>query len=111
DPMDRSVEVRARVLAEMERVPIPARTLVVVLGDHLDRHPRRGGELRRQADHRRVRSEGLREIDDADAAGVELGHELLEDAHRRSPSRFPSRWAALPASASRRKWRSNWKRL
>src|SRR6185436_13944334 len=101
NPVDRSVEVGAGVLAEMEGVPVPARAFVVVPGNHLDRHPGRGGELRRQTDHRSVRTEGLGQIDDPDTSGVELGHELLEDAHRRSPSAGPAEDTRL------RRWRWN----
>ena len=38
DPVHRRVEVRARVLAHAERVPVPRRALVVEARDHFDRH-------------------------------------------------------------------------
>ena len=47
DPVHGSVEVRARVLAEVQGVPVPARPLVVVARDLLDRYPWRRGEDRR----------------------------------------------------------------
>ena len=68
-PVDGRIEVRAGVLAEAERVPVPRRPLVVVLRDDVDRHARRRGEHRRQPDHRRVGAERLRQIDDRQRAG------------------------------------------
>jgi hypothetical protein len=77
-PVHRRVEVRAGVLAEPQRVPVPARPLLVVAGNDVDRHARRCGKHRRQADDRGGRAERLREIDDLHAAGVQCVDELMQ---------------------------------
>ena len=86
DPVHGSVEVRARVLAQVEGVPVPGRSPLVVPREDFDRQARRGGEERGQLDHRRVRPQGLGEIDDLQAAGYEVVHQAHQDLrHGNSP--------------------------
>jgi hypothetical protein len=84
--MDRRIEVRARVLAEPQRVPVPRRPLLVVPRNLIDRHARRRGENRRQVDDRRRRTERLREVDDLDRAVRERVGELRQN--RRHDRRY-----------------------
>ena len=58
---------------------VPRRPLVVVARDDLDRDTGRRREHRRQADHRRVGAERLREIDDVHAAVGEGIGEIEKD--------------------------------
>ncbi len=68
DPVDRRVEMRARVLAEGQDVPVPRRPAGVVARDLGERQPRRRREDRRQIDHRRLGAECRGEVDDAESA-------------------------------------------
>src|SRR4051812_17942109 len=109
DPVHRRVEMRTGVLSHVDRVPVPRGAFVVVLRDDVDRHTRRRREDRRQANHRRIGPEPLREVDDAQATGVELGDELLEDrGHQeagcavRAPAVFSQRWNSNRFSSSAR---------
>src|SRR6478672_8856691 len=109
DPVYRRVEMRARMLPHVDRVPVPGRTLVVVLRDDVDRHTGRRRENRRQSNDRRVGPERLREVDDAQPTGVELGDELLENGGHheagcavRAPAFFSQRWNSNRFSSSAR---------
>ena len=77
-PVNRRVEMRAGMFPETKRVPVPRRPALVVSRDHVDGHAWRRGEDRRQADHRRLGSKRLTEIDDAQAACGEIVNELAE---------------------------------
>ena len=91
--MDRRVEMRAGVLAAADIVPVPGRPALVVAGDLLD--PERQGltELWRQRDLRKIRAEGLREIDDADAPARKITYRRASDASGRRcpPPALPGR--------------------
>ena len=78
NPVNRRVEVRAGVLAEAQRVPVPRRSLVVVARDDLNRHAWRRREDRRQADDRRRRPERLRQIDDDQPSSLQVLNELRQ---------------------------------
>src|SRR3954447_2585813 len=81
DPVVRSVEVRAGVLAGAEVVPVPGRTAVVVRADLLELE--RGGlsELLGQLERRGTRREWSGEVDDPDRAGLERPHEPSQNRH------------------------------
>jgi len=64
DPMRRRVEMGAGVLAHRNVVPVPGRAAMVVARDFLDPERLRLAEFGRQHDGRKIRVEGLREIDD-----------------------------------------------
>ena len=88
DPVDRRVEVRAGVLAEAQRVPVPRRPPLVVARDDVDRDAGRRPEHRRQADDRRLGPERLRQIDDLQPARGQIVDELRQRGrHRASPTR------------------------
>ena len=76
DPVDRRVEVRARVFAEGQDVPVPGRPTVIVARDLGERQPRRRREDRRQIDHRRLGAEWRGEVHDANPPCVQLFHQL-----------------------------------
>ena len=84
-PMDRRVEVGARVLTEGECVPVPSRAGVVVATDDVDAQTGGLAEDVRKADDGRVGTERLREIDDSDRAIREASGELLENGHVSAP--------------------------
>ena len=95
-PVNGRVEVRAGVLAEPQRVPVPRRARAVVLGNDLDRHPRRRREDRRQSDDRRRGSEWLRQVDDAKRAACSARRPVVSSS------------ALMTCGASRRyRWNAN----
>ncbi len=78
-PVDRRVEMRAGMLAELQPVPGPPGTVLVVGGDGVDLDLRRvDRELRRQLDQRRVGTEHGGEVHHLDAAGKKLAGEFAE---------------------------------
>jgi hypothetical protein len=78
DPVHRGVEVRAGVLAAGKIVPVPARSLVVVLADALLLEGPDLAELRRQHQRGEVAGQGLRQVDDAQRAAGDVLGELLK---------------------------------
>ena len=83
NPMDWRIEMRTRMLAATEVVPVPfsAATLVVTR-DLLDLKRCALPELRRQHQRRKVRRQGLGEIDDAEAGARDVVDEIRQIAHR-----------------------------
>jgi hypothetical protein len=73
--------MRAGVLAHGDGIPVPGRAFVIVARDDIERHAGRRREDRRQADDGRFGTEGLREIDNFERAGVERGDEIGEHGH------------------------------
>jgi len=74
----RRIEVRSGMLAELQPVPCPERTVVVELGDLVNLDLRRvHREFWRQLEERRVRPERARQVNHLDPARQEaLGHFL-----------------------------------
>src|SRR3984885_9789698 len=91
DPVDRRIEMRARVLAELEPVPLPERAILVVVRDRMNLDRRRVlADLRRQLDQRRFGPERSGQIHHLDGAGCERRYEIAETlgtGHWVSPSR------------------------
>ena len=84
DPVDRRVEVRADVLADLEPVPRPRRPAVVVAADLVPRQARRVRERRRELEDGRVLAERLGEVDDLHGGqhlGERLGHLKASSSH------------------------------
>src|SRR3954447_26899986 len=81
DPLARSVEVRAGVLAGAAGVPGPRRTAVVVRGALLELERGSLSELLGQLERRGTRREWSGEVDDPDGAGLEGHHELSQNRH------------------------------
>src|SRR6516225_3904956 len=75
NPVDRRVEVRPGMLAETNVVPVPGRSALVVARHLFDAERRALSQLGRQHDGREFLRQGLREVDDADAA---VGHRARE---------------------------------
>jgi hypothetical protein len=79
NPVDRRIEMRPRMLAELQPVPRPKRAVLVIVGDvvdldlgRVDRH------LRRQLDQWCVWAEPRREINHFDPARKKLAGEFAE---------------------------------
>ena len=104
DPVRRRVEMRAGMLAAGDVVPVPGRAALVVARDLLDPERLRGGQGRRQLDHRRRRPQWLGQIDDPDPAARygrdEAGKKLLI-GHGLPPSLYPARNAPSVPHSSR----------
>src|SRR5712692_1568825 len=107
NPVDRGVEVGARVLAAFEPVPVPGGPFLVVAADLMCFPGRRVGEGRWKLDNRRPLRKGLGQVDDVDRTGgqafdegregVDTGaHSLLLDCSARGNSkRFSSMWTSI----------------
>src|ERR1700677_2046064 len=122
DPMRRGIKMGAGMLAHRNVVPVPGRPAMVVVRDFLDPERLRLAEFWRQHDGRKIRVEGLSEIDDPQSPlgdrgreGHELGHSVSCRSRRGSSAHLawislaisptttssrPSRSAATTAAAS-----------
>ena len=79
DPVDRRVEVRAGVFAAGKIVPVPAGATLVVARHLLDAERPALAHFGRQRDLRKFGRERLRQVDHADATGVERAREGGEE--------------------------------
>ena len=89
DPVDRRVEVRADVLADLQHVPRPGRPGVVVAAERPPAEPGRVGERLREEQHRRALAQRLGEVDDAHVARGERRRPDLRAGPCRSPLECP----------------------
>ena len=107
DPVDRGVEVGPGVLADLQHVPRPGGTGVVVAAEAPPRELRRVRERLGQGDDRRVLAQRLREVDDLHGAVGQGGEQCGGGAGRRGRHAAPrslvvSRRGTLPAASRRR---------
>ena len=81
DPVVRGVQVRTRVLAGADVVPVPGGTAVVVAADFLKLEGLRLPPLRRKLQDRRVGVQWRGEVNDLDLTGEKLRCELGKVGH------------------------------
>src|ERR1051326_1431137 len=86
-PMDRRIKMRTGMLAGLKAVPVPSRAAIVIMRKLPDLKRRRVVPLRRQRQQRRLRTQRLGKVDDAQGAAVELGYKFNKDiGHLHDPS-------------------------
>ena len=80
DPVHRRVEMGAGMLAELEPVPRPERTVLVVIRDGVNFDRRRVlADLRRQLDQRRIGTERRGQVHHLDGAGRQRRCKIAEN--------------------------------